>query len=108
MAWRLEGRPVSLVLGEMNAGVVIARFTYSSCGTMATNGAAVGELTIYRDRLTADLEGIEAIMASLMVPIVHSKKMGKYYHNDEQARATSLTREQLPLQIAALVRYSTL
>ncbi|KAF2789146.1 hypothetical protein K505DRAFT_328447 [Melanomma pulvis-pyrius CBS 109.77] len=90
--WTFEGNPVSLVLRENNATMAIARFTYSGCGTAAMNGAEVGELTVYRDGLSDGTDGIEKIISGLMVSIVHFKRMGRQYCNDESIRASSLSR----------------
>lgn len=105
-AWRLEGKPVSLVLSEKTSHLVIARFTYSRHGSGATNGAEVGELSIYRDGLSVDRDGIEKILASLVVAIEHFKKMGRQYWNDVPVRATSLTREHLPSHRASIASSS--
>jgi len=91
--WRLEDRPmapISLVFGEMGSTIVIARFTYSGRGTMATNGAEVGELVIYRDSLSMDRRGIEMMVCGLLVAIAHFKRMGRHYGNDRRIRSASL------------------
>jgi hypothetical protein len=95
-AWRLEGKPVSLVLSERTSSLVIARFTYSRYGSGATKGAVVGDLTIYRDALTTESGGIEKILASLLVPIGHFKKMGRQYWNETMDYTAPATREHLP------------
>jgi hypothetical protein len=94
-AWRLEDKPIALVLSEKTSTLIIARFTYSSCGTDATNGAEVGGLVIYRDALSVNRDGVEKIIASLMISIGHFKKMGRHYWNDTRTSATSLTGEHL-------------
>ncbi|KAF2175250.1 hypothetical protein K469DRAFT_765602 [Zopfia rhizophila CBS 207.26] len=104
--WRLERRPISLVLSEKNSSIVIARFTYSPCGTLANNGAEVGDLTIYRDGLSVDRGGMEKIIAGLLVPINHFKRMGRHYWNDAPLRAVSLTRSHLPPHRASFASYS--
>jgi hypothetical protein len=104
--WAMESRPVSLVLREQTSDLIIARFTYSSCGTMATKGAEVGELTVYPDRITADRDGIEKIMASLAVPMIHFKKMGRHYRNDRTERSTSLAGHPLHVQMASFASQS--
>lgn len=88
-AWRLENKPVALVLSEKMATLIIARFTYSSHGTDATDGAVVGDLVIYRDALSVNRDGIEKIIASLMIPIGHFRKMGRHYSNDGPTRTMS-------------------
>jgi hypothetical protein len=95
--WTSESRPVSLVLQENGTDVVIARFTYSGRGVLAMKGAEVGELTIYRDGLTSDNEGVEKIIGGLMVSIVHYKSMGRYYKNDEPVRVDSMSGLRLPV-----------
>ncbi|KAH7112481.1 hypothetical protein B0J11DRAFT_585449 [Dendryphion nanum] len=80
--WRLEGNPMSLALIEDGCSIVIARFTYSSRGTTAKCGADIGKIAIFRDQLSQDRDGIESILCSLMVPIMHFKKMGKNYWNE--------------------------
>jgi hypothetical protein len=102
-AWALEARPVSLVLREQNIDVVIARFTYSGCGVMAMRGAEVGELTIYRDGLSSDSEGVEKIIAGLMVSIVHFKRMGRNYKNDEVVRVDSVSGARVPVYRSSVV-----
>ncbi|KAF2730728.1 hypothetical protein EJ04DRAFT_515084 [Polyplosphaeria fusca] len=106
--WRLEGRPVSLVLSEKNASMVIARFTYSGSGTMASGGAEVGDLTIYRDGLSIDQDGVERIISGLMVVVVHYKRMGRHYWNDGPLRVGSLDRTQVPPQNGSIASHSTL
>ncbi|KAF2661970.1 hypothetical protein K491DRAFT_710392 [Lophiostoma macrostomum CBS 122681] len=96
--WIIESRPVSLVLREKTSNLIIARFTYSSRGTMAAKGAEAGALTIYRDSISTDSDGIEKIMASLAVPMIHFKKMGRHYRNDATERSASLASEPLQMQ----------
>ncbi|KAF2471044.1 uncharacterized protein BDR25DRAFT_303588 [Lindgomyces ingoldianus] len=106
--WRLEVRPVSLVLSEKSSSIAVARFTYSICGTLARNGAEVGELTVYRDGLTEDREGIEKIVCGLLVALVHFKRMGRHYWNDASVRADSLSRAHLPSHSVFSASSSTL
>lgn len=89
--WTLEARPISLVMKEKGADVVIARFTYSACGVLAMNGAEAGELTIYRDGLSSDNEGVEKIISGLMVSVLHFKKMGRHYKNEGDVRVDSVS-----------------
>ncbi|OAL54175.1 hypothetical protein IQ07DRAFT_584750 [Pyrenochaeta sp. DS3sAY3a] len=95
--WKVAMRPISLELVEMNSSTVIARFTYSTKGTMATRGAEIGELTIYRDCLSMERAGIDKLVCGLMVALTHLKKMGRHYTNAsdevEVARAGSVGRE---------------
>ncbi|KAF2246491.1 hypothetical protein BU26DRAFT_47143 [Trematosphaeria pertusa] len=109
-AWTLEGRPMSLVLTEKSTSIVIARFTYSARGTLATRGAEVGDLTIYRDGLSIDRAGVEKIICGLLVAISHFKKMGRHYWNEVDApmRATSSPREHFPSPRTSIAAYSTL
>ncbi|KAF2112147.1 hypothetical protein BDV96DRAFT_581241 [Lophiotrema nucula] len=103
--WVLGGRPISLSLRTQNSDFVIARFTYSSQGTLATGGAEVGELSIYRDQLSVDRDGIEKIMCGVLVAVLHFKKMGRHYWNDPgsdsaahaQMRGQSLAGAWLPM-----------
>lgn len=76
--WSVAIQPSSLVLREVDAVVVIARFTYSQFGTRAMRGAEVGELVLFRDALSSDL-----VVCSLMVALTHRKKMGGMYDNPE-------------------------
>jgi len=102
-AWTLDARPVSLVLREKDIDVVIARFTYSGCGVMAMRGAEVGELTIYRDGLSSDSEGVEKIIGGLMVSIVHFKRMGRNYKNDDAVRVDSVSGVRVPVYRSSVV-----
>jgi hypothetical protein len=95
--WTIASRPTSLVLREVDVDVVVARFTYSPLGTQAMRGAEVGELVLFRDAIMVDLHGQDLVVCSLMVAITHMKKMGRMYHNPEEAmRAGSVTREHIP------------
>ncbi|KAL6705925.1 hypothetical protein ACN47E_006204 [Coniothyrium glycines] len=102
--WRLAMGPVSLVLAELGMSVPIARFTYSEVGALAERGAEIGELTIFRDWLTVDQNGIDWLVCGLMVALTYAKKMGKYYRNEanDLERRNSLTRELSPVQRASL------
>lgn len=106
--WSLEARPYSLLLSEKGASQMTARFNFSARGTMAIGGAEAGDLTVYRDRLSANREGVEKIVCGLVVAIAHFRKMGRHYWNEADApiRATSLTRELLPHR-ASITTYST-
>ncbi|KAF2182589.1 hypothetical protein K469DRAFT_728529 [Zopfia rhizophila CBS 207.26] len=106
--WCLEGRPVSLVLSEKNSSIAIAKFLYSRCGTLAANGAEVGELTIYRDGLSVERDGIEKIICGLLIAMVHFKRMGRHYWNHADIRANSLTRSHLPSHRASFASYPNL
>jgi hypothetical protein len=95
--WSLAAQPSSLVLREEHSLIVIARFTYSPVGTQAMRGAEVGELVLFRDALTMDTRGQDMVVCSLMVPLMHMKKMGRIYHNPEQLmRVGSMPREHIP------------
>ncbi|KAF2006553.1 hypothetical protein P154DRAFT_517613 [Amniculicola lignicola CBS 123094] len=96
--WQLAIQPMSLVFRRKASTSVIARFIYSQYGTWAANGAAVGELTVYRDGLSVGRAGLETIICGLMVAIIHFKKMGRNYRNDGPVRATSLPGAGLPQQ----------
>lgn len=108
--WRLTMRPVSHVLSEMGSESAIARFTYSERGALAGNGAEIGNLTVYRDRLAMEQKGMDSLVCGLMVAMTYVKKMGKYYRNEswEVQRAHSLTRELSPLQGASSASGNTL
>jgi len=80
LGWYLERKPTCLILEEMSEGTVVARFTYSTSGTMATNGAEVGKLELYRSRVLSEGD-VEKVLASVMVPITHFKRMGRQYCN---------------------------
>lgn len=97
--WAVDMSPVSLVLRELYSTLVIARFTYSSDGTLAERGAEVGELTVYRDSLTMDQTGIDKAVCGLMVALSHLKKMGRHYRNGiaDLERMDSVTRNISPL-----------
>lgn len=95
--WTISINPSSLVLREKTSSVVIARFTYSSCGTQAARGAEVGELIVWRDAVTMEADGMHKVVCSLMVSITHLKRMGRHYTNaGELVRSASLTREHIP------------
>ncbi|KAF2808283.1 uncharacterized protein BDZ99DRAFT_464167 [Mytilinidion resinicola] len=82
--WRLDDRPISLAFVEGSSCLVFARFTYSECGTVAANGAEVGELVIFRDGFLRDGWEVEMIASSCTIAITHFKKMGRYYRNDKK------------------------
>ncbi|KAF2017676.1 hypothetical protein BU24DRAFT_156139 [Aaosphaeria arxii CBS 175.79] len=103
--WQLESRPMSLVLKEISAALIIARFTYSACGIDAACGAEIGDLTIFPDGLSVNLEGVERIICSLLVPIAHFRKMGKHYRNDEATRRNSWTIARLPPIVPRIAGY---
>ncbi|KAF2494031.1 hypothetical protein BU16DRAFT_528198 [Lophium mytilinum] len=95
--WRLDDRPVSLAFVEGSSGVVFARFTYSECGTVAANGAEVGELVIFRDGFLGDGSEVEMIASSCVIAITHFKKMGRHYRNEKGGLGLLMGRAQLPL-----------
>ncbi|PSN66867.1 hypothetical protein BS50DRAFT_587924 [Corynespora cassiicola Philippines] len=106
--WALEARPISLALSEKATGLVVARFIYSARGTLAKDGAEVGELVIYPDVLSLTMQGVERILGGLLVAVAHMKNMGRHYWNENgPARANSLPREPLAMNNrAASVSYS--
>jgi len=106
--WTIEGRPISLVLRGANANVVMAKFTYSTYGTAAANGAEVGELSIYGDELSRTCDGIEKTICGLMVAIVHFKKMGRQYCNGEVTRVGSRNRASPPLHRSSVISWATM
>lgn len=94
--WRLGMWPISLELNEKDSTWVIARFTYSSRGTLAVRGGEVGGLVIYRDGLTMQQDGMGKVVCSLMVALTQLQKLGRHYSNDDatMSRTGSLMREQ--------------
>jgi len=98
--WRLDDRPISLAFIEGSSGTVFARFTYSERGTIAANGAEVGELVIYRDGFLPDGHEVEMIASSCAIAITHFKKMGRHYRNDPKTAevfGSYLARAQRPM-----------
>ena len=106
--WTIEGRPISLVLRKANANVIMAKFTYSTYGTAAAYGAEVGELSIYRDELSATSDWIERTICGLMVAIVHFKKTGRQYCNAEVGRVGSVSRADAPLHRSSVISWATM
>ncbi|KAL7780423.1 hypothetical protein CFE70_010446 [Pyrenophora teres f. teres 0-1] len=105
--WMLEMRPISLVLCERSSGTVIARFTFSEQGVLASRGAEVGELSIYRRGLAVQEDGIHKLACSMMVVLTFLKRMGRNYMNprpDGRGRAGSLSRDR---RLRSLHRGST-
>jgi len=96
--WAISANPVSLVLREKTSSVVLARFTYSACGTQAARGAEVGTLFIWHEFVVMEADGVDKVVCSLMVSITHLKRMGRQYTNasNELVRSTSLVREHIP------------
>lgn len=101
--WTVSMIPSSLVLREKASSVILARFTYSACGTQAARGAEVGDLIVWRDAVTLDADGMHKLVCSLMVSITHLKRMGRSYTNvsGELTRSTSLVREHVPAHRAS-------
>jgi hypothetical protein len=97
--WRLDGRPISLAFVEGETGSVFARFTYSDRGTLADNGAEVGELVLYRDAFLEKGYDVEMIASSCVIAVTHFKKMGRHYRNDPSKGiyGTYLARVQRPV-----------
>ncbi|CAA9967086.1 hypothetical protein PTMSG1_10445 [Pyrenophora teres f. maculata] len=105
--WMLEMRPISLVLCERSSGTVIARFTFSEKGVLASRGAEVGELSIYRRGLAVQEDGIHKLACSMMVVLTFLKRMGRNYMNprpEGPGRAGSLSRDR---RLRSLHRGST-
>jgi hypothetical protein len=101
--WSVSIQPTSLVLREVNSGLVVARFTYSECGTLAMRGAEVGELSLFRDPLTMEAHGTDKVVCSMMVAMTSLKKMGRNYknNNSEEMRSGSVIREHIPAHRAS-------
>jgi hypothetical protein len=93
--WMLDTRPLSLILCEKGQSRVIARLTYSEKGVLASRGAEMGELTVYRDGLTLGRSGIEKVVCGMMVVVTFFKRMGRNYTNkaDGLGRVESVTGE---------------
>jgi hypothetical protein len=94
--WSITINPSALVLKQSNSDMVAAHFMYSECGTQAVRGAEVGELSVFRDRLTQEMGGVDKVVCSFMVALTHLKRMGRCYRNTstpEAMRAGSMTRE---------------
>ncbi|CAO2657859.1 Nn.00g071190.m01.CDS01 [Neocucurbitaria sp. VM-36] len=106
--WRIDMRPISLVLSERSSHIVIARFTYSASGTSAARGAEVGELTIFRDSLTSGTDGLGKLVCALMVALTQLKKMGRHYTNTvtELNRSSSLSGEHMALRRTSTAAFS--
>jgi hypothetical protein len=79
--WTVTTRPCALELREKESRVVIARFTYSACGTQAARGAEVGEMVVFRDALTLEAGGIDKVVCSWLVALTYLKRMGRCYSN---------------------------
>jgi hypothetical protein len=97
--WTLCMQPSSaLILRAVGSALEIARFTYSRLGTQAMRGAEVGELMLFRDRLTTEARGSDMVVCSLMVALRHLKKMGRNYFNDPEQimRVGSMVQEHSP------------
>lgn len=77
--WFLFQRPTCLELHpeELN-GPPIARFSPSSVGSRATNGAEVGVLEVYQILDLVDGPNVEAVVASCCVAIQNLKRMGRH------------------------------
>ncbi|KAL5119733.1 hypothetical protein ACEQ8H_002339 [Pleosporales sp. CAS-2024a] len=87
--WCVAMRPTALVLQEVASTLVIARFTYSECGTQAMRGAEVGQLSVFRNALSMETNGVDKIVCSMLVALTYLKKMGRVYRNKaEDARCS--------------------
>lgn len=108
--WILEARPFSMVFHERSRTDVIARFTFSDRGTMASGGAEAGTLAVYQHPFSMERGGVENLVCGLVVALAHFRKMGRHYWNASYSatRATSLTREHDPLHRSSITTYSTL
>ncbi|KAF1971568.1 hypothetical protein BU23DRAFT_555749 [Bimuria novae-zelandiae CBS 107.79] len=97
--WLLEAKPFSLVLRANDAQDTIARFNFSAYGLVATGGQEAGNLTIYQDELSQDRAGVELILCSLIIALLHFKKTGRHYMNEPRAMQERgrLPEERVPL-----------
>ncbi|KAJ4292604.1 hypothetical protein N0V90_009267 [Kalmusia sp. IMI 367209] len=106
--WILEAKPFTLTLRADGSQDTIARFHFSIYGLSATRGAESGDLTIYRNRLSADRAGVENILCSLVTASEQFKKMGRLYKNEPGAmpeRAPSSPEERVPLHRTAIAPF---
>jgi hypothetical protein len=99
--WSLEVEPFSLVLCQDGMQDTVARFNFSILGLVATGGAAVGDLTIFRDGLSQDRAGVEVILCALVTALTQFKRMGRRYKNEASAVPE---RVQLPEERSAMDR----
>ncbi|KAF9729134.1 hypothetical protein PMIN06_000040 [Paraphaeosphaeria minitans] len=98
-SWILEAKPFSLVLRPWGRQDAVARFNFSVCGLVATGGAEVGDLTIYRAGLSRDTAGEDVILCGLVTALLQFKKMGRHYKNEPCAveQRVMLPEERVPL-----------
>ncbi|KAF2180915.1 hypothetical protein K469DRAFT_714103 [Zopfia rhizophila CBS 207.26] len=82
--WAFRPIPACLELSSSQSAStpVIARFTYGKVGTKVLPGGEVGHLEIWRDRLTEDAEGIEAVITGCLVVVKYFDNIGRKYRND--------------------------
>lgn len=106
-SWVLEAKPFSMVLRQNGRQETAARFNFSVYGLMATGGAEVGDLTIYRDELWQAQEGVDVILCSLVTALLQSKKMGRYYKNEPSAlqQRVMSPEERVPLHRSAVGQF---
>jgi hypothetical protein len=88
--WTVTIQPsCGVVLREKDSTIIIARFTYSACGTQAARGAEVGDLAVFRNGLTMETHGMDKVVCSLMVMLTHLKRAGRCYSNTVNATHVS-------------------
>jgi len=90
-SWGLDDHPVSLLLVELSSGFILARFSYSIHGTLATKGSEVGELSIYGALGAEDGADVELTIASCAIAISHWRRMGRNYTKDTKLRMNTET-----------------
>ncbi|OAG01228.1 uncharacterized protein CC84DRAFT_1101515 [Paraphaeosphaeria sporulosa] len=106
-SWILEAKPFSLVLRQDGRQDAVARFNFSACGLVATGGAEVGDLTLYRDGLSQDKAGVDVILCGLVTALLQFKKMGRHYKNEPDAIAqrAMLPEERVPLHRSGVAQF---
>lgn len=94
--WCFAENPMSLVLVEQSSADIVARFTYSKLGTMATRGAEVGKMGFFGGNETTAQAWVEFVFATSVVVMQYLKSMGRHYKNDDIPRSASITGMGLP------------
>lgn len=103
--WSLDDRPTSLLLVNLSSLFIVARFTYSVHGTLATKGLEVGELAIYEEVEAVNGGCVELVIASCAVAIAHWKRMGKNYRKNTKIRTNTETTAVRPVGVVPPLAY---